>query len=147
MGRTFGGVALCLVALFMGLGFLQVATISVASFIALFIGAGIPGAIGVALLTSQFRAPKQLAVRAALRRQTIDSELVRLAGELNGKLTVVEVVGRLALTTEEAGTALDGLARSGVCEIQVSESGVLVYDFPDIRLLGEKDAARDVLDD
>ncbi|HSH75556.1 MAG TPA: hypothetical protein VLA09_07740 [Longimicrobiales bacterium] len=146
MGKTIGGVLLCLIALFMGVGFLQVGALSWASLLALVIGAGIPGGLGLTLLVRQFREPRRVAAREALRRQTIDSELVRLAGELGGKLTVVEVVARLALPAEEAGAALDELARSGVCEIQVSDSGVLVYDFADLRHLGEKEQARGLLD-
>lgn len=57
MGRTLGGIALCLIALFVGIGFLQVGTVTAASIVALAIGAGIPGGLGLALLL--FRGPKR----------------------------------------------------------------------------------------
>jgi hypothetical protein len=38
------------------------------------------------------------------------------------------------------------MADRGLAEVEVSESGVLVYSFYDVRHLGEKEAARGVLD-
>ena len=131
----------------MAVGFAQAGTLSAASLIALLIGAGIPGAFGIALLAGRgFGRGKLNASKAALRRQTIEAEVLRLAGDRGGKLTVVEVVSNLALDHEEASRILDDFARRGIAEIQVTESGGLVYDFRDVRLLGEKDSARDVLE-
>ena len=147
MGRTVAGIALCVVAVFMAVGFAQAGTLTAASLIALLIGAGIPGAAGIALLRGgRLGRGKLTASRAALRRQTIDAEILRLATERAGKLTVLEVVSDLALDHDETSQILDDFARRGIAEIQVTDSGGLVYDFRDLRLLGEKGTARDVLE-
>lgn len=139
------GVALLVVAAFMGLGFAQVGEFTFRALVALAIGAGIPGVAGVALLRTP--GAKVLAERkAALRAQTVESEILRLARRSGGKLTTVEVVSELAIDAEEAGRHLDSLARREIAEIQVSDSGVLVYDFHDLRHLGEKDEAKGLLD-
>jgi hypothetical protein len=76
----------------------------------------------------------------------MDSEILRLAGERGGKLTVVEVMSALALPADGAKQLLDGLAMREIAEVEVSDSGVLVYAFHDIRHLSEKESARGVLD-
>ena len=140
------GAVLCLVAAFMGLGFLQVGQSGAAAVIALLIGAGIPGAAGLTLLL-RGRGTRELAARKeALRLQTIESEVLRLASRSGSKLTVVEVVSELAIPAEEASRILDALAARDLAELQVTESGVLVYDFRDLRHLAQKDSATGLLD-
>lgn len=145
--RTIGGVTLCIVAGLMLLGFAQAGAVTAASVIALIIGAGIPGAIGIALLAGRMGAGRKLtASRAKLRRQTIEAEILALAGKRAGKLTMVEVVSELALADAEASEVLESLAVRGLADIQITESGTIVYDFRDVRLLGEKGSAKDVLE-
>lgn len=144
MQKLFGSVLLA-VAAFMVVGFVQVGAWSFAGLFALLIGAGLPGATGLYLLLGG-RA-RRTAAKAELRARTIDSELLRLAAEREGKLTVVEVVTTMALSSEEAGRRLDELARKGMAELHVSDSGQIVYDFPQVRMLEDKDSARGILDD
>ena len=146
VGSTIAGIALCLIAAFMVLGFAQVGSFSIAALIALAIGAGIPGAAGAALLLDLKRKKHLTERRSALRRQTIESEILRLAARSENKLTVIEVVSDLAISPEEASSVLDSLAARELAELQVTDSGVLVYDFRDLRHLSEKDSATGLLD-
>jgi hypothetical protein len=141
------GVILCIVAAFMALGFAQVGVVSTASILAFAVGVGIPAAAGVSLLLgAKPRSGQRRSTQAQLRRQTLDAEVLRLAGQRDGKITVVEVVTEMALSSGEASEILDAFARRSVADIQVTDSGVLVYDFRELRLLGEKGSAKDVLE-
>ena len=131
----------------MVLGFTRVGTLSVASVVALLIGAGIPAGIGITLLTGSRRHAGALTARQVeLRRHTLESEVLRLAATRAGKLTLIEVVTELAVPSDEASEILDSFMTRGLAELQVTDSGALVYDFRDVRLLGEKNDATDVLD-
>jgi predicted ArsR family transcriptional regulator len=81
-----------------------------------------------------------------LRRQTIESEILRLAARHSGRLTSVEVASDLAISPEAAKDALDSLSERDLADIQITESGVIVYSFRDVRHLGEKAEAKGVLD-
>lgn len=147
MSRTIGGVTLCIVAGLMLLGFARTGSVTLASMIALAIGAGIPAALGIALLSGRLGSGRNLAAaKGKLRRQTIEAEILGLAGRRDGKITVVEVVSELALDHAEASEVLESLSVRGLADIQITDSGTIVYDFRDVRLLGEKGSAKDVLE-
>jgi hypothetical protein len=143
-----GGVALLLIALFMFVGYLGADIESGgAAVLALALVVGLPAAGGIALLAKHFRGGGKVAERKAdLRRQTMEAEVLRLAGQHHGKLTVVEVVSGLALPPEEAKDVLDSLARRELADLQVTDSGVIVYAFHDISRLSEKSKAKGILD-
>ena len=150
MGRLFGGGALLLVALFMLIGFLRsdVDPSAPATFIALLIGVGIPVGAGAALIVGQLRKTGAGAQRLErLRRESQLAEVLRLAAARAGRLTVVEVVTELAISPENAKEVLDLLMVRDLADIEVTESGVLVYVFRDVRLLAEKQRSRGILDD
>jgi hypothetical protein len=149
VGRLIGGGALLLLALFMFAGFLgaDIDASGPAKLFAFIIAVGLPAAGGGALIMSHFRGKGQLAGRKAeLRQQTLEAEVLRLAGQYGGKITVVETVGALAVTPEEAKEALDALARRGMADFQVTDSGVIVYSFHDVQRLSEKSRAKDILE-
>ena len=138
---------LCMLAGLMLLGFARADSVTVASIIALTIGAGIPGGIGLALLSGRLGSGRHLAAaKVRLRRQTIEAEILGLAGRRDGKITVVEVVSELALDHAEVSEVLESLSVRGLADIQITDSGTIVYDFRDVRLLGDKGSARDVLE-
>jgi hypothetical protein len=148
--RPVLGFALLAVSLFMLLGFVSADLTSSAFVTALtfIVAVGIPGAAGAALLAGHFGHKKRLVGgRAQLIRQTQEAELLRLAGEHGGRLTVVEVVRELALTHPAAEELLRSLVVRGFAEVEVTESGLLVYTFPELQLLDEKPSSRSVLDD
>jgi anti-sigma regulatory factor (Ser/Thr protein kinase) len=105
-------------------------------------------AAGAALLVRSHLQGRRVGAgqRDAIRLQTIRSEVLRLAARKAGKLTVPEVMGELAIDKTTTETALEALHLEELVEIQVTDSGMIVYEFPDIRRLGEKDSARGVLD-
>jgi len=152
MLKLGGGIVLLMVSAFMGIGFLAGGASHQAigiQILAVLITVGIPGVTGVALLRQHHRrglASPPEAAAAALPRARWTSELVKLAAKKGGRLTVVEAVAETALGPEEAQAAFDELCTSGLAEPQVTESGLIVYAFRDLLLLGEKSGSRGLLD-
>jgi hypothetical protein len=150
MSTLISGVALIGVSLFMLLGFFSsgaAMSLPVAG-LTLLVGVGIPGGAGVLLIRSYFRRRAGfLEHRERLRLETQGSEIVRLAARNAGKLTVVEIVAELALDSESAEAVLQRLVEQGVADIEITESGVLVYTFPDVQRLPEKERSKGILDD
>ena len=149
MARLIGGAGLLLLSLFMLLGFLrsEASLAAPATIAALLITVGLPAAAGAALVAGRFGYRRRLAQRKdQLRQQTLDAEILRLAGEHGGKITVVEVVRDLAVTPEAAKQALDAMHTRELAEIEVTPSGVLVYAFHDLQRLKEKPHSRGLLD-
>ena len=137
------------VALFMAIGFaVSDATRSLGTTIAtLLIAVGIPAGAGLALIQSHYQGRRLLtADRAELRLQTWESELVKLAAERGGKLTVVEAVAATGLRAPQVEEAFRSLTQQGVADIDVTDSGMLVYRFPDVQLMGEKGGSKPILD-
>ena len=149
MGKLVGGSALLLVSLLMFAGFLgsnRDASVG-ATIAALGIAVLLPAAGGAALIAAYFRGKGRLANRKhALRQQTVEAELLLLAGKRGGKLTIVEAVGELALTPEDAKEALDALARRGLADFEVTDSGVIVYAFHDLQRISEKGQSKSILE-
>ena len=148
MGKLIGGGILIAVSLFMLLGFFNAGPMSTA--VALFtflLAVVLPAATGGALLRSHLREKGNFAQRREqLRLQTYESEILQLAQRKGGKLTVVEVAAETGLDAPTADAALQSLAQQGVADIEVTDSGVLVYAFYDIQKLPEKDSSRNILD-
>ena len=148
-GRTIGGTALLVVAAFMLYGFLRSDTsvTSPAAIAALLITVALPAAGGIALLrgvvTLGGRRPARI---EQLRRQTIEAEILRLAMQQSGRLTVVEVATALALPPEAAKETLDSLAEREIADLEITDAGVIVYAFHDAKHVGGKHSARGILD-
>ena len=149
--RLLLGYGLVGVSLFMLLGFFNADVGSgAARALAFLVGVGIPGAAGTVLLTQHYGGGggKRLAgSREELKRKTQEAELLRMAGEHGGRLTVVEIVRDLAMGQAEAEGMLRSLVERGTAEVEVTDRGLLVYSFPDVKLLDEKHTSRGVLDD
>jgi hypothetical protein len=149
VGRLVGSGLLMLLALFMLIGFLEsgAAIGAPATIAALLITVGLPAAAGLALASTHFRGRGRFARRREeLRQQTIESEILRLAEQRGGRLTAVEVASDMAISPEAAKEALDSLALRELAELEVTDSGLLVYAFHDVRRLRDKPKARGVLD-
>ena len=76
------------------------------------------------------------------RRQ--QNRIVRLAQERGGRLTVTEGAVGTGLTVEEAEGILQRLAEGGYVEIEVTDSGMMVYRFPEVLFAHEKPWSRGV---
>ena len=149
MARLIGAALLLLLSLVMFVGFLgSTASIGTpATIAALLITVGLPAAAGVALAASHVRRGSKFARRKEeLRRQTVESEILRLAGQHRGRLTAVEVASEVAVSPEEAKEALDSLVAREMAELEITESGLIVYAFGDVQRLSEKARAKGVLD-
>jgi len=70
--------------------------------------------------------------------------LLRLAREKEGNLTVLEAATDGRMTAERAEEILRELAVRGHVEVRVSESGMMVYHFPEIARWEEKNWAKPV---
>ena len=149
MGRLWGGGALIAIALFVVLGFVRsdVDPRALATIVALVIGAGLPAGGGMWLLARHFGGRRRIGRRREqLRRDTIEAEVLKMAARHDGRLTAVEVSGELAVSPATAEEVLNGLMTRELAEIEITESGLLVYTFYDVRHLSEKRAARGILE-
>lgn len=72
--------------------------------------------------------------------------LLRLAREKGGSLTVLEAATDGRMTVGKAEEILGALAVGGSAEVRVSESGLVVYHFPEIERGSEKYRAKPVDD-
>ena len=121
--------------------------LSTAEGVAFLIVVALPGFFGIKLLRKHFGRDERVERnKADLRQRTLSAEVLRLAGERGGKLTIVEVMTAMAITGDQAKEVLDHLALQGIADFQVTDSGVVVYDFQDIRRLGDKTDAKGILE-
>ncbi|MDE2944064.1 MAG: hypothetical protein OXT63_07620 [Gemmatimonadota bacterium] len=149
MGKLIGGVALLGLALFMVVGFLRSGAdpLALRTLFALFIAAGLPAAGGGLLLAHHFGIGRRIEHRREeLRRDTLEAEVLKMAGRHGGRLTAVEVAGELAVPTTTAEELLNELMAREMAEIEITDSGLLVYTFHDVRHLSEKETARGLLE-
>ena len=148
MRAYVGGGALLFLSGFMLLGFLNAdAMPAVPAAIAFVVAVLLPAAGGITLIARERgKLGSRSARRDQLRRQTVEAELLRLAAAHGGRLTVVEVVSELALSSDDAKAALDSLTMQEIADMAVTDSGTIVYTFRDIERALEKGSARPVLE-
>lgn len=148
MRAYIGGGALLLLSGFMLMGFLNANALpAVPAAIAFVIAVLLPAAGGLTLIVRERgKLGARTARRDQLRRQTVESELLRLAAARGGRLTIVEVVSELALSADDAKAALDSLTMQEIADMAVTDSGTIVYTFRDIERALEKGSARHVLE-
>lgn len=148
MRAYIGGGALLLLSGFMLLGFLSANALpAVPAAIAFVVAVLLPAAGGLTLIVRERgKLGSRVARRDQLRRQTVESELLRLAASRGGRLTIVEVVSELALSADDAKAALDSLTMQEIADMAVTDSGTIVYTFRDIERALEKGSARPVLE-
>ncbi|HEX6133163.1 MAG TPA: hypothetical protein VFZ24_04230 [Longimicrobiales bacterium] len=144
--RVIGWILIAIAA-FMFVGYLGSDVSGPEAILALLLTVALPAAGGLALVTGRIGPRGRIgASREELRQQTLEAELLRLAGRHGGKLTIVEAVGELAIAPEDAKQALDALAVRGIADFEVTDSGIVVYVFHDIQHLGDKSESRGLLE-
>lgn len=79
-----------------------------------------------------------------VRHRKQQNRIVRLARERGGRLMVAEAAADAGLTVQEAEEILRELADGGYAEIEVTDSGMVVYRFPEFLFAHEKHWARGV---
>ncbi|HET9439889.1 MAG TPA: hypothetical protein VFO52_06945 [Longimicrobiales bacterium] len=114
--------------------------------VALLLVVVLPAGIATRLLLKQPSAKAVQQRQQDLRMNTIESEILRIARLHQGKLTLVEIVSDLAISTDEAKAAADSLVHKEIADLEITDSGVLVYTFYDLRHLHEKSSARGLLE-
>jgi hypothetical protein len=149
VNKLTGAAGLALLALFMLAGFFNssLSLSAPATLAALALTVGLPAAGAAMLARGHFAERSRLVGRKAeLRRNTIDAEILRLAGAHGGRLTAVEVATALSMRPEDAAESLSQLGIRGQADVEVTDDGVLVYSFYDVRHLPGKATAKGVLD-
>ncbi|HEY0809634.1 MAG TPA: hypothetical protein VGD49_05700 [Longimicrobiales bacterium] len=138
-------IALYLLAVFLFIGFLgSDAEFTTATAVALLIGVGLPTFAATRMLLKGGKGRRER--QSELRARTVEAEVLRIAKAHEGKLTIVEIVSELAISQEEAQATVDSLVRQQIADIEITESGVLVYAFRDIKYLREKPSSRNILE-
>ena len=79
-----------------------------------------------------------------LRYRRQQNRVVRLARQRGGRLTVTETAADTGLTVEEAAEILKRLADGGFVEVEITDSGLIVYRFPEVLFAHEKHWSRGV---
>ncbi len=149
MKKTITGICLLALSIFMLLGFLN-ADINAGiwvKFLSFVITVILPFSGGAAILFSNYKDKKKLTLsKSLLAKKTLESEVLKLAKEKGGSLTAIEVVTEFAVDIDTAKQTLDSLAEQSVAEIELTESGIIVYSFYDIKHLKDKSTSKGVLD-
>ena len=146
MNRKIGGGVLLFIAALMLLGFFRsgAALFSPTAIFALLITVALPAYGGVALLRGALGGTSKGRMQA-LRQQTIDAEILKLAMAHQGRLTEVEVASALALPAGEAKLSLEGLVAREVADLEVTDDGILVYTFHEARYFEGKHGVKGLL--
>ena len=79
-----------------------------------------------------------------LRYRRQQNRVVRLARQRGGRLTVTETAADTGLTVEESAEILKCLADGGFVEVEITDSGLIVYRFPEVLFAHEKHWSRGV---
>jgi hypothetical protein len=135
MKRLFGGGILIFIGLFMLLGLVagdsdETFAVLVVMFV-LFIFA--PITIGSGLIYSHFKQKrtKQLDQQQDLELRQ-EKEVIRLAQRSRGRLSIPEIVADTSMSTAEAELLMQTMTQKGYVDMQVTDSGVIVYEFYEI---------------
>lgn len=92
-----------------------------------------PVAAGGLLIRSHFK-EKQKAVlekQAAIQTQQ-EKEIIRLAQQKGGRLSIPEIVAGTSLNTIEADQLMREMTTKGYVDMQVTDAGVIIYEFYEI---------------
>lgn len=139
-----------LLSLFMLLGFLQAELsggflVEAVAFMLVVLG---PAAVGSALLYSHYKQSHgMLRRKEQLRVLTLESEIMKLATQRSGTLSESEVITETAFDQKTVQQALKSLVTKGNADVGITDNGLIVYSFPEIKLLQQKSPVRDILDE
>lgn len=137
MGKLIGGGVFVFVGLFMLAG----AIINIAegdsglvrNLAVLAVFGGVPLGVGSLLIRSHFKT-KQHALQEKRDHQLKkwEKEIIRLAQHRDGRLTIPDIVAETSMDSEEADEVMREMASNGYVNMQVTDSGVIVYEFYEI---------------
>lgn len=149
MSKIAVGIGLWILAIFMALGFTRANIQASRPAIALsfLIAVVLPAAGGSGLIYGHLQGDRRLAARRQqLQQQTLESEILRLATAAQGKITQLEVMRDLAIDQPLAQQTLDAMLSKGILDLEITDSGVLVYTIYDLQNLSEKSTSKRISD-
>jgi hypothetical protein len=99
---------------------------------ALLLGVG-PMAGGGLLIRGHLKA-KQKALSAQKKDEYVrrEKEIIRLAQQKAGRLSIPDIVAETSMNSDDAEHIMRELTTKGYVDMQVTESGVIVYEFYEI---------------
>lgn len=62
--------------------------------------------------------------------KVLEAKILRLARNFHGRLTPLELAANSSLSLEEADNVLENIVRRGYANMEVSDTGAIVYEFP-----------------
>ena len=134
---VIGGVLIFLGA-FMLLGFAvnlseKSFAIDIGDIVAFILLSAAPIIVGSVIVRSHFTGKRRLieAEQKALYEQR-EREIIRLAQQKRGRLSIPEIAVATSMNTEEADKMMREMAAKGYVDMQVTDSGVIVYEFYEI---------------
>ena len=143
MTRIVWGILLILLSLFMLLGFFTANQTGglIARGLLFLILVVLPAVGGGSLIYSHLRRSRTSRDRIErLRGQTQEAEILRLAKEKGGKLTVADVMAETSLDADTVEDRLLSLITQGFGDFEPTESGTIVYSFYDMQKQREQEA-------
>jgi hypothetical protein len=107
--------------------------IDISDIVAFIVASGAPIIVGSLIVRSHFTGKKRLleAEQKTLYEQR-EREIIRLAQQKRGRLTIPEIAVATSMNTEEADEMMRGMTTKGYVDMQVTDSGVIVYEFYEI---------------
>ena len=109
------------------------ATFDIGDMVGFLVMVAAPVTAGSLMIRSHFK-HKQKALQAqqkALKRDR-EREILQLAQRKGGRLTITEIAADTSMLTDEAEKFMNELVSKGYVSMNVTDSGVIVYDFYDI---------------
>jgi hypothetical protein len=79
------------------------------------------------------QAQRSAAPAPARQELPLQTRLLQAAKNHRGRVTVMQAAAELGIRTQTAEEKLDELCHQGHANIEVSEDGVIFYDFPELR--------------
>jgi hypothetical protein len=135
MKRIVGGSVLIFIGLFMLMGFFvsdkDFSFASAAMMILLFILAPIVG--GLFTIRSHFTSKEKVSKEQMKALQGAhEKEVILLAREKGGALTIPEIIAESSLNSEEAEEVMKELVVKRYADMKMTDNGVIVYEFYEI---------------
>ncbi len=95
---------------------------------------GIAPIIGGGLMLRSRFGEKTLALKQQQQSRYAlqEKEIIRLAQDKGGRIAIADIVIGTSLSSEEAETVMREMAARGYADMQVTDAGVIVYEFYEI---------------
>lgn len=143
MQNSTKGWILIGISLFMLMGMFNANLPFMTKFVMFFLVVVAPGAGGGYLLYSgKQQGQDRISNKKRLAQQTLEAEIIQMARKNQGRLTVIEVVSQLGIDKNHAEEVLDNLALQKIADVQMTDDGLIVYNFTELHQLSDKHQSR-----